>query len=189
MRTIPTRTIAETERITLTECAVLGLLSDQERSGYDLLKSAEGSVGFFWTPAKSQLYALLPKLVERGLARARRVEQDKRPDKTLYRITRAGREALRAGLEQSPPAVDRNPFELRIFFGEHMRPGAVRAMVEARRDRSRAHLARLEEIERSIDVAAHLHPYLTLLAGKENAKAAIRWAEQALKLLDQHGQP
>jgi DNA-binding PadR family transcriptional regulator len=184
VRTKPARSSQSVEQVTLTECAVLGLLSDRERSGYDLLKTIERSIGFFWTPAKSQLYALLPKLVERGLAKARRVEQDKRPDKTLYRITPAGREALRIGLEQASPAVDRNPFELRIFFGEHMQPGAVRRMIEARRDQQQAHLARLEEIERDIDADAHLYPYLTLLAGKENARAAIRWAEQALKLLD-----
>jgi DNA-binding PadR family transcriptional regulator len=188
MRTSPARTNKPIEQVTLTECAVLGLLSDRERSGYDLLKTIEHGVGFFWTPAKSQLYALLPKLVERGLAKARRVEQEKRPDKTLYRITPAGREALRVGLEQASPAVDRNPFELRIFFGEHMRPGAVRAMIEARRDQQRAHLETLEEIEHTLDVQARLYPYLTLLAGKENARAAIRWAEQALNLLDERGQ-
>jgi DNA-binding PadR family transcriptional regulator len=161
------------------------MLTRGERSGYDLLKAIERSVGFFWTPAKSQLYALLPKLVERGLLKARRVEQEKRPDKTLYRITPAGRRALRQGLEQASPAVDRNPFELRVFFGDHMRPGGVRRMIEARRDHSRAHLALLEEIERTPAVRADLYPYLTLLAGKENARAAIRWAEQALELLEQ----
>jgi DNA-binding PadR family transcriptional regulator len=88
---VRTRTERTTDQATLTECAVLGLLTRGERSGYDLLKTIERSVGFFWTPAKSQLYALLPKLVERGLLNARRVEQDKRPAKTLYRITPAGR--------------------------------------------------------------------------------------------------
>jgi DNA-binding PadR family transcriptional regulator len=181
MRTIPAQT---TSQVTLTECAILGLVAHRERSGYDLLKTIENGVGFFWTPAKSQLYALLPKLVDRGLLTARRVEQDKRPDKTLYRITPAGRRALREGLEQASPTVDRNPFELRVFFGEHMRPGAVRAMVEARPEQQRAHLAALEQIEPEVDPKRDLYPYLTLLAGKENAKAAIRWAEQALELLD-----
>ena len=181
MRTIPGRT---TTQVTLTECAILGLVARRERSGYDLLKTIENGVGFFWTPAKSQLYALLPKLVDRGLLKARRVEQDKRPDKTLYRITPAGRRALREGLEQASPAVDRNPFELRVFFGEPMRPGAVRAMVKARLEQQRAHLATLEQIEPGVDQKRDLYPYLTLLAGKENAKAAIHWAEQALELLD-----
>ena len=102
---------------------------------------------FFWAPAKSQLYALLPRLVEQGLLTPRRVEQVKRPDKTLYRITAAGRRALREGLEQAPSAADRNPFDLRLFFGEHMRPGAVRAMAEARLEHARSHLAELERIE------------------------------------------
>ena len=163
------------------------MLARGERSGYDLLKAIESGVGFFWTPAKSQLYALLPKLVDRGLLKARRVAQDKLPDKTLYRITPAGRRALREGLEQPTPAIDRNVSELRVFFGEHMRPDAVRRMIEARRDSQRAHLARLEEIEPTVDPASELYPYLTLLAGKENAKAAIRWAEQALELLDRAG--
>jgi hypothetical protein len=139
---------------------VLGVLTQGEHSGYDLLKRIEGGVGFFWTPAKSQLYALLPKLVERG------------------------RRALREGLEQPSPAVDRNAFELRLFFGEHMRPGAVRKLIEARRDSQAAHLAVLEEIERDLDPTEQLYEYLTLLAGKENTQAAIRWAEQALELLD-----
>jgi DNA-binding PadR family transcriptional regulator len=186
VRTKPVKTRQQAEQVTLTECAILGLLTRRERSGYDLLKTIERGVGFFWTPAKSQLYVLLPRLVERGLLTARRVEQDKRPNKTLYRITPAGREALRHGLEQASPAVDRNTFELRVFFGDHMRRGAVRAMIEARRDHSRAHLAVLEEIEPEIDVERDVYPYLTLLAGKENAKATIRWAEQALRLLDAH---
>jgi DNA-binding PadR family transcriptional regulator len=182
VRTKPAQTI---EQITLTECAVLGLLTSGEQSGYDLLKRIEGGVGFFWTPAKSQLYALLPKLVERGLLKARRVEQDKRPDKTLYRVTPAGRHALRKGLMQPSPAVDRNSFELRVFFGEHLPPGVARRMIEARRDSQRAHLATLEEIEPTVDPKTELYPYLTLLDGKESAKAAIRWAEQALELLDE----
>src|SRR3954453_5588565 len=104
MRTIPIQT---TDQVTLTECAILGLVACRERSGYDLLKTIENGVGFFWTPAKSQLYALLPKLVDRGLLKARRVEQDKRPDKTLYRTTPAGSRALRLGLEEASPAVGR----------------------------------------------------------------------------------
>jgi hypothetical protein len=58
-------------------------------------------------------------------------------------------------------------------------------MIEARRDQNRAHLSVLEEIEPTVDPESDLYPYLTLLAGKENALAAIRWAEQALRLLDE----
>src|SRR6266508_5115869 len=136
--------------VTPTEVAVLGLLMDGERSGYDLLRQAERSVGFFWTPAKTQLYAVLRKLVDNGFATARRVRQTERADKTLYRITEAGKERMRAGLEQVQSTVNKNPLELRIFFGEHRPLEAVIADLEAVRERGRAHLARLEEVEQAL---------------------------------------
>ena len=114
---------------------MLGLLVDGESSGYDLLRQAERSVGFFWTPAKTQLYAILRKLVANGFATARLVRQADRPDKTLYRITDAGRGApARRASSRCSSTVNKNPLELRIFFGEHRPLEAVVADLEAVRD-------------------------------------------------------
>ena len=66
---MPVRT--KTAELTTTEAAVLGLLSHSPKSGYDLKKAVQSSVGYFWAPAKSQIYALLPKLVESGYASVR----------------------------------------------------------------------------------------------------------------------
>jgi PadR family transcriptional regulator AphA len=183
---MPLRTSSRTTTppVTATEVAVLGLLVDGEHSGYDLLRQAEQSVGFFWTPAKTQLYAVLRKLVDNGFATARLVRQHDRPDKTLYRITEAGQERLSAGLEQVQSTVNKNPLELRIFFGRHRPLDAVVADLEGVRDRGEAHLAELEEIERTFDHDEHVFPYLTLLRGKANAAADVAWAEQALALLE-----
>ncbi len=79
--------------------------------------------------------------------------------------------------------MNRNPLELRVFYGDHRPREAVVADLESVRDRARSHLAELEEIERTFDHDAHLFPYLTLLRGKETARADVRWAEQALRLL------
>ena len=178
-----TKTNTAAPPVTATEVAVLGLLADGERSGYDLLRAAEQSVGFFWTPAKTQLYAILRKLVANGFATARHVRQSDRPDKTLYRITAAGEDRLRDGLEQVHSTVNKNPLELRIFFGEHRPLEAVVADLEAMRDQQRAHFAELEEIERTFDHDEYLFQYLTLLRGKATAAADAAWAEQALALL------
>jgi DNA-binding PadR family transcriptional regulator len=161
----------------------LGLLTDGERSGYDLLRLAEQSVGFFWTPAKTQMYAILRRLVDHGFATVRRVRQDQRPDKYLYKITRLGEERLRDGLEHVGSAVNKNPLELKIFFGEHRPLGAVIVDLERVRDNARSHLARLSEIEQTFDHDEHLFPYLTLLRGKANAKADGEWAQRCLALL------
>src|SRR5687768_13272634 len=86
--------------LTTTEASVLCLLAvSGERSGYDLARLASSSVGHLWTPARSQLYAVLPRLERAGLASARAIEQRTRPDKRVYRITAAGHAALSAWLE------------------------------------------------------------------------------------------
>jgi len=178
-----TKTHIEATGATATEVAVLGLLTDGERSGYDLLRLAERSVGFFWTPAKTQMYAILRRLVEHRFATVRRVRQSQRPDKYLYKITALGEERLREGLEGVGSAVNKSPLELKIFFGEHRPLGAVVVDLERVRDGARAHLARLEEIEQTFDHDEYLFPYLTLLRGKATAVADAEWAERCLDLL------
>jgi DNA-binding PadR family transcriptional regulator len=129
------------------------------------------------------MYAVLRRLVENGFATVRRVRQDQRPDKYIYKITGLGEERLREGLEHVGSAVNKNPLELKIFFGEHRPLGAVVADLEAVRDNARAHLARLEEIEETFDHDEYLFPYLTLLRGKSNAIADAEWAERCLAIL------
>ena len=66
--------------LTTTEAALVGLLRKGPMSGYDLRKDVERSVGYFWAPAKTQIYATLPKLVEAGSPRRRR--SSRRPGPT-----------------------------------------------------------------------------------------------------------
>jgi PadR family transcriptional regulator, regulatory protein AphA len=179
---MPVRTKKETETLTATECAVLGLLTKGERSGYDLAKKAERSVGYVWAPARSQIYAVLPRLVRAGLARSRKVTQSSRPDKHVYRITTKGRVALRDWLEHSEDSE--STFLLRVFFGDQMSEQALAALIGRRRDLARAQLAEFQEIERR---GADFHPYLTLRWGLAHHRALIRWADEILRELDREG--
>src|SRR5919198_5029306 len=92
-------------QLTTTEYAVLGLLAFGKRSGYDLARAADRSIVFIWTPSRSQIYKVLPRLVAGGLASSRAVEQQRRPDKALYRVTPAGMGVLRAWLDE----IDEDP--------------------------------------------------------------------------------
>jgi len=163
-------------QLTTTEVAVLGLLSHGPRSGYDLRKDVESSVGYFWGPAKSQIYAVLPRLVETGYARVRKVAQDQRPDKSVYRLTRAGREALKRWIEgtPAPPDPDRNPLLLKVFFGEVASQEILVEHIRQRRLEAETLRSYLEEIEED-----DLHARLTIRWGLEYAGAVIRWAKRA----------
>jgi PadR family transcriptional regulator AphA len=169
----------KTNELTATEYAVLGLLSLGEQSGYDLQKRAERSVGYFWTPAKSRIYATLPGLVDAGFVRRRDVVQSGRPNKQLYRLTRRGEDALRAWIAHGPlePETSRNTLLVKVFFGDLARPEEILAHVRQRRAEAEQLKVELEAIdaERSDDV----YPRLTRLYGLEYAKAIIRWAKAA----------
>jgi DNA-binding PadR family transcriptional regulator len=168
-----------------TEFAVLGLLTHGERSGYELDKLARRSIGYFWRPAKSKIYAILPRLVERGLANAKPVAQERRPDKQVYSVTHAGEEALRRWL--GAPASDLSETRqllLKLFFGDHAELPALRAQVAERRRVAELKLAELEEIERTIDRDVDFFPYLTLLHGLDVTRATIEWTGRVLKLLE-----
>lgn len=170
-----------------TEAAVLGLLAAGARSGYDLEKLARESVGYFWAPARSQIYAVLPRLVDAGLAERRDLVQGRGPAKQLFRITRAGREALGRWLEEGPigPEPDRNLLLLKVFFGELMRPERLREQVRERRLEAEQLKAELFEIEE--DAAEGESPSifaaLTRRYGLEWADAVIRWADFAERTL------
>jgi PadR family transcriptional regulator, regulatory protein AphA len=175
---MPVRTKAA--ELTTTEAAVLGLLSHRPRSGYDLKKAVESSVGYFWAPAKSQIYAVLPRLVESGYASVRKVAQEQRPDKSVYRLTRAGRAALKAWIEETPmpPDPGRNPLLIKLFFGDVVAPEVLVGHIRQRREEAEELRSILEEIDARAD-PAHLHSALTRGWGLEYAKAFIRWAKQA----------
>src|SRR6476469_2895274 len=103
---MPARTRETVQQLTTTEAAVLALLAiEGERSGYDLLKLVEKALAHVWSPARSGLYAVLPRLERAGLARRRVLAQTTRPDKQLYAITRAGRKALDSWLEHVEPGA------------------------------------------------------------------------------------
>jgi len=166
--------------ISSTEAALLGLLRLGEFSGYDVLKMVRGSVGYFWAPAQSQIYAVLPRLVRSGYATSRAIRQESRPDKQLYRITPEGEAALDRWLAD-PDAGDpiaKNPFLLKLFLGEFMQPEAVAEHIARGRERAAAELAELEQISPSVDE----HPYDGYLIdyGIEVNRAFIRWADDVL---------
>jgi DNA-binding PadR family transcriptional regulator len=176
--------------LSLTEYAVLGLLTFGPASGYELDKLAERSIAYLWRPAKSKIYAVLPRLVEHGLATAQRVDQDRRPDKQIYTMTRAGRRAMERWLtdDATPIATARSPLLLKLFFGALADEARIATMLEAWKERAEIQLNALRQIEHHIDRDRDFFPYLTLLHGIEDAESTLRWATQALDLLTERAE-
>jgi DNA-binding PadR family transcriptional regulator len=189
-RTTPTGTITQ---LPDTSFGILGLLTfGQELSGYDMVKAVEGSLGFFWAPAKSQIYTELKRLRAAGLITEREVAQDNRPDKRVYTITPTGVEAFQAWLRAADdePEEVKSVFLLKLFYGHRMEGTEVRAKLLEFRAWAEASLAQYEAIEAIIDehggpdAPNQLYPYLTLTYGLAHARAGIAWADDVLARLD-----
>lgn len=176
--------------LTTTEAALLGLLRTRPMSGYDLQKDVERSVGYFWTPAKTQIYATLPKLVAAGYATQERVVQEARPDKTIYAITDVGREALREWVERAPldAGQGRNLLLLKLYFGEGADRAALQRQLRERRADAERLLSELEELE---EAGAGGSPFqaLTRRWGLVYGEALLRWTEEAEDALSQIPEP
>jgi DNA-binding PadR family transcriptional regulator len=176
--------LPEERALTTTEAAVLGHLSFGELSGYDLTKSIETGVGMFWSPARSGIYAVLPRLVAKGLATRRGVRQSGRPDKHVYAITDAGHAALRRWLESGPSEPDpaHNPLLLRVFFGAESDPGTVARHVAERRRQAEERLGLLAGLRG--DAEAHdVYRRFVVDWGLEYYEAVVRWADVTLREL------
>jgi DNA-binding PadR family transcriptional regulator len=162
---------------------VLGLLTQAPRSGYDLVRQVNASVGHIWSPARSHVYAVVGRLQRDGLVRSRHVAQNDRPNKQVHSPTRAGQAAFNAWLETTEP--DLEAMLLRLFFAEAA-PRATRvAMVETMRRRLESDLATYREIEQEIaEEDSSAYGYATLRYGLARAEAGVRWADETVRWLE-----
>jgi PadR family transcriptional regulator, regulatory protein AphA len=101
--------------------AILGFLSYQPFTGYDLKKAFDNSIQHFWPANQSQIYRTLAELSENGLVDMEIVEREDRLDMKIYHITDTGREELRRWLATPLPVQDyREPFLIQVYFGSSL---------------------------------------------------------------------
>ena len=165
---------------------LLGLLTIEPMSGYDLSLAIRSSIGFFWTESFGQIYPNLKKMAAQGLV-ARKTEKRKgKPDRQVYSITRKGRERLRAWLKIEPqPEVPRNELLLKLFFGPQAPAESLMAYVDRMAERERALLEQFARIEREDLPALGRYPGLPYWKmatrfGQLELEAHLRWAEEIL---------
>lgn len=171
--------------------AILGLLSIQPMSGYDLKKVIDESVGHFWTADQSQIYRTLTGLVDDRLASRETKVQEGRPNQHVHSATEAGLAELDEWLA-SPlqPQSSREPFLARLFFANRMPLDEIRKLLETRRQEVRLQLAALEMIAVPDVVPEHVTgtEYVlrmaTLANGITHARAELDWLDTTERQLE-----
>ncbi|MDF3301379.1 PadR family transcriptional regulator [Streptomyces tropicalis] len=175
--------------------AVLAALLEGEASGYELSKIFDVSLANFWPATPQQLYRELERLSQEGLAEARVVEQQRRPNKRMFTLTEAGRSELARFAAEPPrrPTAVRDELLVKIQAVDGADPAASAAMIEERMTWARGKLDRYERVrerllggrgeEEYLRDAERVGPYLTLLAGIAFERENLRWCERARDVL------
>lgn len=79
------------------DCVILGLLSHEELTGYEIKKRMDTVLKYFWGASYGSIYPTLNDLVRRGFATKRGDAESKR-NKQIYTITDDGRKYLKEWL-------------------------------------------------------------------------------------------
>ena len=170
--------------------AILVCLTERPMTGYELAKTFDSSIGFFWRASHQQIYRELQRLRGDGMVDAREVIQSGRPNKTVYRIGRAGLDHVRAWsreLGQRPPVRDN--MLLKLYALDRIDRAALAAEIADRLVRHRARLATYERIlarryaGRALEARA-TGRLLGLKVGLMTERGYVQWCEEALLTLE-----
>lgn len=98
---------------------ILGLLSWQSLSGYDIKKIIFESDVFYWSGNNNQIYNNLITMHKAGLISKEVRHQESLPSKKIYSITETGRQKLQAWLLSSPELPEiRNHFLIQLAWAD-----------------------------------------------------------------------
>lgn len=130
--------------------AVLSLLADGASYGYELKSSFEDSVGPQWGELNiGHLYQVLDRLERDRFVTKRVVPQAERPDRVVYRLTKAGREELNRWLDTPfvRPAY-RDELFLKLLGASRLGRPRLEALVRLQREAYLGELKALAELRR-----------------------------------------
>jgi DNA-binding PadR family transcriptional regulator len=158
-------------------------------TGYELAKTFDTSIGFFWKANHQQIYRELTKLRDRGHILGREVVQSGKPNKLVYSLTGEGRTALRQwAVRPSSPASIKDDLLVRFYALDSIDIEPMRADLMARLEYHRDRLARYERILKKrfpngASTPADTGRLLLLRMGLRHERAVSEWCEEALQTL------
>lgn len=139
--------------LTTTSHVLLGLLSIQPWSTYELAKQVDRSLGWFWPRTERKIYDEAKTLAESGHATATPQITGSRP-RTVYAITAKGRRTLQAWLDESsaPPKLEAEAL-VRVFFADAGTLDQLRTTLDELAATARANLDELQALIEAADDA------------------------------------
>ena len=169
--------------------AILVCLTERPMTGYELAKTFDSSIGFFWKADHQQIYRELTRLRDKGHVQAREVVQSGKPNKLVYTLTIEGKAALRHwAARPSTPASIKDDMLVRLCALDAVDMEPMRADLMARLEYHRDRLARYERVLKKrfphgAESLADVGKLLALRLGLRHERAVVEWCEESLDTL------
>jgi DNA-binding PadR family transcriptional regulator len=166
---------------------ILGILSVQPMSGYDIEKFVVEHLSYFWSESYGQIYPALKRMAEDGLVTVRKPAG--KLDRQVYRITPRGRTEVRRWLAEPPQTPSpRNEMVLKLFFGHYGDVSDLIRHVLGLRQRHIEAMKQYEQVEAWLNREKAENPSLpfwliTVDYGKRYSKFLLEWSEATLEKL------
>ena len=170
--------------------AILACLTERPMTGYELAKTFDSSIGFFWKADHQQIYRELSKLRDRGYIQGREVVQSGKPNKLVYTLTAEGRTALRHwAARPSTPASIKDDLLVRLHALDSVDTEPLRTDLMARLEHHRDRHENYERIlkkrfpDGTASTPADIGNLLLLRLGSRHERLVTEFCEEALEAL------
>jgi DNA-binding PadR family transcriptional regulator len=167
--------------------ALLGLLAQRPRHGYELHAAFEAVVGGEqnWDVKPAQIYTTLARLEEGGFVCEQSVEQGTGPEKHIFAITAAGREELAGWFDGSIAREhQRDEFYVKLMLALATGEANPRRVIQTQRLRLFQDLHALTTQRRQLDPATTLARMLLYDKAIMHLEADLRWLDMVEMRLD-----
>lgn len=178
---------------------LLGILRTPA-SGYEIKQQFDQVFSHFWAADLPQIYRTLNRMEREGLLSAAAAASSKGPERRVYRVTAAGRRALKKWLTTDPVlATERIEYLAQTFFlGALEDDRAALSFMRELRDVLAKELATLQDIAASLAAADPSYPdladrdefygQLTLDLGLHKLATKVEWADRCIARIERRTQ-
>lgn len=171
---------------------LLGLLSHTPMTGYDIKKSVQNRMSYFWDLSYGQIYPTLKQLENNQLITKQVETNPAGQNRKIYTITPQGTKELQEWLTKpAKKEIHKYEFLLKLIFGDQAYPELTQKHIEEFKVRNQKLHQTMTAFEENIkpiinQSESHFYVFLTILLGKSISKASVEWADNALKMLQEH---
>jgi DNA-binding PadR family transcriptional regulator len=174
--------------LSATAYVILGMISREPRSGYEIKALVDETTRFFWAASYGQIYPELKRLSEAGLIEGVDAPRGERK-RTVYAITAAGEQELKDWLRKPPQTAEmREEGLLKLFFSGVLAPEEAAETLRSMREYRLGIAARLRAIEPRAEEKLEQDdpfPLMVLQGGIEFNEWFADWCERMeARLLD-----